>query len=163
MLRLMARQDPSSPRPVPKNPATASRMSRQAREGTGPEVELRRQLHRRGLRYRLNAKAEPTLRTKPDIVFRKARVAVFVDGCFWHSCPEHSTAPQHNGAWWHDKLARNVERDRRQDKALKAAGWEVIRVWEHEDSALAAERVARVVESASSTRFAPPQPARATA
>jgi DNA mismatch endonuclease (patch repair protein) len=113
---------------------------------TGPELRLRTALHRRGLRYRLHRRVEPDVRATVDIAFGPARVAVFVDGCFWHRCPEHAIPPKANAAWWSQKLDANVERDRRNDAALVNRGWMVIRVWEHEDAADAAERIARAVK-----------------
>jgi DNA mismatch endonuclease (patch repair protein) len=112
---------------------------------TGPELGLRRELHRRGLRYRVHIDPVPGLRCRPDIVFTSVRVAVFVDGCFWHSCPEHATSPRANQAWWRDKLADNVRRDRRNDSALAAAGWVVVRVWEHEPVSEGADLVEEAV------------------
>jgi DNA mismatch endonuclease (patch repair protein) len=114
---------------------------------TGPERRLRSALHRRGLRFRLHQRVAPGLRITPDIVFPRARVVVFVDGCFWHRCPQHGLLPKANREWWADKLAANVARDRRADVELGALGWTVIRVWEHEDSEAAAERVALAVNS----------------
>lgn len=114
---------------------------------TSPEVRLRRALHRRGLRFRLNRRVEPDLRATVDIVFGPARVAVLVDGCFWHRCPEHSTLPKANREWWETKLAANVERDRRTDAALAERGWRVLRVWEHEDAESAADEIAAVVRA----------------
>jgi DNA mismatch endonuclease, patch repair protein len=103
------------------------------RTDTGPERRLRSELHRRGLRFR---KDHPILaagrRVRPDVVFTRRRVAVFVDGCFWHSCPLHAQTPKANSDYWVPKLAATVQRDRRNDEALKEAGWTVIRIWEHE-------------------------------
>jgi DNA mismatch endonuclease (patch repair protein) len=82
-----------------------------------------------------------------DIVFPGPKVAVFVDGCFWHGCPEHATFPKSNQDYWLPKLAENKERDERQSNHLRNSGWEVIRVWEHEDSKLAMEKIARIVRS----------------
>ncbi len=115
---------------------------------TGPERRLRSTLHRLGLRYRVGIAllAGPT-RVRPDVVFTRVRVAVFVDGCYWHSCPEHATSPRSNAGYWLPKLARNVERDRANDAALAAAGWRVVRVWEHEDPLAAAGTIAKLVES----------------
>lgn len=112
---------------------------------TKPELALRRRLHARGLRYRVDAPPLATARRRADIVFVSARVAVFVDGCFWHRCPIHGTLPMSNRDYWQPKLDRNAERDRETDGLLKAAGWLVIRVWEHEDPAMAARIVARSV------------------
>jgi DNA mismatch endonuclease (patch repair protein) len=113
---------------------------------TRPELGVRRELHRRGLRYRVNSAPVSGLRCRPDIIFTRARVAVFVDGCFWHSCPEHGTRPAANGDWWGRKLAANVDRDRRNDRSLSAAGWKVVRIWEHEDPGDGAARVERALQ-----------------
>jgi DNA mismatch endonuclease, patch repair protein len=115
---------------------------------TAPEVRLRSELHRRGLRYRVNRRAAKDLRVRVDIVFGPARVAVFVDGCFWHRCPLHATTPKANRDWWMEKLEVNVARDRRNDEELRARGWNVMRVWEHEDPAEAADRISRAVRGA---------------
>lgn len=125
--------------------STRRRMSRQRSYDTDPERALRSRLHRLGLRYRLHRRPVAGLRRQADIVFTRARVAVFVDGCFWHQCPEHATRPKANGAWWAAKLAANVARDADTDRRLAEAGWHVVRVWEHEDVEAAAARVAAVV------------------
>lgn len=107
---------------------------------------MRRALHARGLRYRVNAKVGAGRSApRPDVAFTRARVAVFVDGCFWHGCAEHGVKPRSNAEYWEEKIARNIARDRRNDEALRAIGWTVMRIWEHEDPALAADRVALVV------------------
>ncbi len=111
------------------------------RRDTGPEMALRRELHRRGLRFRVDHPPVEGLRCRADIVFTRARVVVFVDGCFWHSCPEHATTPRANGDWWRTKLELNVARDRRNDTALSEAGWLVIRIWEHVPATVAANHV----------------------
>jgi DNA mismatch endonuclease, patch repair protein len=118
-----------------------------AQRDTPGEMALRRELHRRGLRYRLHAALPGITRARPDIVFVGARVAVFIDGCFWHSCPEHATFPQANAGWWEAKLAANVERDRRHDAELESRGWKVARVWEHERPVEAADRVESAVRA----------------
>lgn len=122
-------------------------MSRQATRDTSAERTLRAALHTRGLRYRIHVRPEPDLRRIADIVFTKSRVAVFVDGCFWHGCPEHATYPRRNGEWWAAKLARNKERDAETNRFLSLRGWTVIRVWEHEAPEEAAERIARAVKA----------------
>jgi DNA mismatch endonuclease (patch repair protein) len=116
-------------------------MSRLGRRDTKPELALRSELHRRGFRFRVDRAPVPGLRSRADIVFGPARVAVYVDGCFWHSCPEHGTRPKANADWWDRKLARNQERDRETDRVLREHGWEVVRIWEHEDPIAAADRV----------------------
>ncbi|MGH3664588.1 MAG: very short patch repair endonuclease [Egibacteraceae bacterium] len=138
-----------SPTPPASDDATRQRMQRQARRDTSPELALRRLLHARGLRYRLDARPLPDLRRRADLVFRRARVAVFIDGCYWHACPEHGTQPRANAAWWREKLERNVARDRDTGVRLDAAGWTVVRVWEHEDPEAAADRVQTAVIRAS--------------
>lgn len=115
-------------------------------------MRLRAALHARGLRYRLDQPIVPGRRRRVDIVFRPARVAVYVDGCFWHCCPDHGTIPRNNRAWWTEKLAANVARDRDTDRELQDAGWQVIRIWEHEDVDEAADRVERAVRGAASYR-----------
>jgi DNA mismatch endonuclease, patch repair protein len=115
------------------------------RRDTAPELALRSELHRLGLRYRVDVPPLRSVRRRADVVFTKARVAVFVDGCFWHSCSEHGTLPKANGGWWRDKLRKNAERDRDTDERLREAGWVVIRVWEHEEPSKAASRVEEAV------------------
>jgi len=122
-------------------------MQGQAARDTQPELALRRLLYSAGLRYRVDRAPLPGLRRRADVVFGPARVAVFVDGCFWHGCPQHGTRPRSNEQWWHDKLERNRWRDRDTDDRLLAAGWQVLRVWEHEDPAAAAQRVQAAVRA----------------
>lgn len=120
-------------------------MSRQRTHDTEPELLLRRNLHRRGLRYRVDAPLPGMPRRRADLLFTRAKVAVMVDGCFWHGCPDHATEPATNSRWWAAKLARNVERDRETDAHLESIGWSVIRVWEHEDMQCAADAVEHAV------------------
>jgi DNA mismatch endonuclease (patch repair protein) len=115
-------------RPVPKSAGVSAQMSRMPRSSTKPELMLRRALHARGLRFRLHRRDLPGT---PDIVLPRARLAVFVDGCFWHACGEHGTLPKNNREWWAAKLARNVERDREKDEALRTLDWLPLHVWEH--------------------------------
>lgn len=117
------------------------------RRDTKPEIALRSALHRRGLRFRKDypIRVEGRRPIRPDVVFTRAKVAVFVDGCFWHGCREHQVVPRSNPDYWVPKLRRNVERDRETDAALRAAGWIVVHVWEHEDVVEAVERVERAV------------------
>ena len=119
-------------------------MKSQLRRDTAPEKALRSELWRRGLRFRVDSKVVGP-RQRVDIVFTRAKVAVFVDGCFWHRCPVHATEPKANRDWWHAKLAANVDRDRMTDEPLTAAGWLVIRGWEHEPPSTAADRIESAV------------------
>lgn len=107
-------------------------MSGQGRRDTGPEVALRRALHAAGLRFRVVYPVPGQRRRSIDIAFTRRKVAVFVDGCFWHGCPEHGVRPRSNSAWWREKLAANQARDRDTDRVLEEQGWAVVRVWEHE-------------------------------
>ena len=124
----------------------ARRMSRQRRQGTDPELELRRRLHALGLRYRVAWPVPGRPRRTIDVAFTRRRVAVLVDGCFWHSCPVHGTSPKANDAWWAAKLEANRRRDRDTDEALVSAGWTVLRVWEHEVPDIAVGRVLRALD-----------------
>ncbi len=121
-------------------------MKRQQRRDTAAELAIRRVLWSLGLRYRVHYPATSG-RRRVDIAFTRTRVAVFVDGCFWHCCPEHGTRPKANADWWAEKLERNVRRDRETDAELRAAGWIVVRIWEHEDPTAVAERVAAIVRA----------------
>lgn len=121
-------------------------MRRQRGRDTKPEVALRRELHQLGLRYRVDRQVIPGVRRRADVVFARARVAVFVDGCFWHVCPQHGTRPKANAAWWAQKLDRNVARDRETDELLEGAGWSSVRIWEHQDMYIAARAVQDAVK-----------------
>lgn len=118
-----------------------------ARRDTPIEMALRRELHALGLRYRVDTRPLQDLRRRADVVFRRARVAVFVDGCFWHSCPIHGTIPKANRQWWTEKLRRTRMRDLDTDRRLNQAGWVVVRMWAHEDPLKLAIRIAAVVRS----------------
>lgn len=124
-------------------------MEANRRADTAPELALRSALHARGLRFRKDflVRTRSGVRVKVDIVFPRARVAVFVDGCFWHGCPEHGLTPRANPDYWVPKLARNRERDARVTAALAFERWTVLRIWEHEDVGEAAERVRRAVDA----------------
>lgn len=116
------------------------------RTDTKPEVALRHRLHARGLRFRKDLRLDlPGGRVRPDVVFTKRKVAVFVDSCFWHVCPEHGRQPTSNEWYWAPKLSRTVERDRQADQLLRENGWIVVRVWEHERVDDSVDRVVRAV------------------
>ena len=116
-------------------------MSTLARRGTQPELALRRELHDRGLRFRVQMKVPGNNRRTIDVAFTRVQLAVYVDGCFWHGCPAHHTRPRSNPEWWQWKIERNRTRDRETDRQLVDAGWTVIRAWEHEPAGEAADRV----------------------
>lgn len=137
------------PYPTPRDAAATQVGKGNRRTGTKPETALRSALHRRGLRFRKDfpIRAGSGRPVRPDIVFTRSRVAVFVDGCFWHGCPDHQNVPKTNRGYWIPKLQRNSERDREVDEALTGANWLVMRVWEHEDADVAAVRVLRVLDA----------------
>jgi len=111
--------------------ALASLFRRHTITGWRKQVQVR--IAERGVRSSGALRsARPALRVKPDFVFRKARVTVFVDGCFWHGCPRHATWPANRAAWWRRKIKGNQTRDRLVNRTLRRAGWRVIRIWEHE-------------------------------
>ncbi|WP_348614025.1 very short patch repair endonuclease [Kocuria rhizophila] len=122
-------------------------MSRQRHRDTAPEVRLRQVLFARGFRYRVDAQLPVMPRRRADILFPRQRLAIFVDGCFWHSCPLHGTVPRTNNAWWATKLASNVARDRETDRRLFEAGWTVLRFWEHEDPVAAADLIEQFIRT----------------
>jgi len=132
--------------PAPSSEEAHRRMVATRRADTGPERQLRSELHCLGLRFRLHRQVVRGVRRQVDIVFGPARVAVLVDGCFWHGCPKHGTMAKANAAFWSEKIAANKRRDVDTNRRLTEEGWRVIRVWEHEDPARAAQRIARVVE-----------------
>lgn len=142
-------------RPAASSAEVTVRMSRQVRTGTKPELAIRRELHRRGFRYRVNRAPLAGIRRSADIVFGRDRVVVMIDGCFWHRCPEHGTAPKSNAEWWDEKLGRNVERDEETNRLLAAAGWTVLRFWEHEDPQQVADRIDAVLRARRSSRPSP--------
>ncbi len=119
-------------------------MQRTKQRDTPGELALRSALTARGLRYRVHVSL-PVTRRHADVGFIGARLAVFIDGCFWHGCPSHGTWPKANGAWWRAKILANVARDRDTDARLKAAGWLVLRFWDHHDAGRAANRIERLL------------------
>lgn len=130
----------------PSSPSVSARMSRQARRDTAPEVAVRKLLHASGYRYRLNERVPHMPRRTIDIAFTRAKVAVFLDGCFWHGCPDHATRPKSNAEWWRQKLDKNMARDAETTAHLVSEGWTVLRFWEHQPPAQVAEVVAEVVD-----------------
>lgn len=128
-----AAEPPKDPAyPAASSPGRSANMRAIRRTDTKPELALRRALHRMGYRFRKDHRLDlPDRRVRPDIAFTARKVAVFVDGCFWHACPEHGSKPAVNQGYWNPKLLRNVERDRAADAALAGAGWRVVRLWEH--------------------------------
>jgi DNA mismatch endonuclease (patch repair protein) len=119
---------------------------------TGPELALRRELHRRGLRYRVDAPLPGLPRRRADLLFSRSRVVVFIDGCFWHGCTLHRNIPEHNHDWWEAKITTNRDRDRSTDSALAVMGYQVLRFWEHDDMRCAADMVEGAVRGNASHR-----------
>ena len=143
-----------SPRPAPSSPQAGARLARQRRTGTAPEMALRRAVHRMGLRYAVDAPLPlPGTRRRADLLFVGPKIAVFVDGCYWHGCPTHGSRPKSNADWWADKLASNARRDADTDRRLSDAGWLALRFWEHTDPGAAAV----AVHDAVSARRRPPR------
>jgi len=141
----------TTPRHPPKASSEAARavMRGNRRRDTGPERVVRSALHRVGLRFRVDLRIEAEGQpVRPDVVFPRQRVAVFIDGCFWHGCPDHGTRPTTNSGYWLSKIEANRKRDHQNTHALRTQGWTVLRVWEHEDPRHVADVVARAVRSA---------------
>ncbi len=116
--------------PIALNEKVSKNMSCMPRKDSKPELALRRELYKLGLRYRVHVKKLPGT---PDIVFQKAKMVIFVDGCFWHSCPKHGKTPKSNHKWWKKKFEENMKRDQRNDFKLESMGWLPVHIWEHED------------------------------
>lgn len=127
------------------SPAVRSVMRANRCRDTKPELALRRAVHRLGLRYRVGIRPVKTVRRTADLVFTRAKVAVFLDGCYWHGCQQHHRPAKTNAAFWSAKIAGNKARDAETDRLLTEVGWRVIRVWEHDDPAEAAVWVAEAV------------------
>jgi DNA mismatch endonuclease, patch repair protein len=128
--------------------AVTAAMKGNRRANTRPEVRVRSLLHQRGLRFRKDMLLRTVdVRTTADIVFPRHRFAIFIDGCFWHQCPEHGHVPRANPGYWERKLARTVERDLRVTKRLSDAGWTVLRIWEHVPPERAAAQIAATLEA----------------
>ena len=129
------------------SPATRKSMQGNRSRDTKPEMAVRSAVHRRGIRFRVSTRPQPELPRTADLVLRKTRIAVFVDGCYWHGCPDHHTQPATNAEYWAAKIAGNIERDAETTAYLEQAGWTVLRFWEHEDPEAAADRVQDTVRS----------------
>lgn len=130
---------------IPSSAVVSAQMSRQGSRDTGCEIAVRKILHAKGLRYRVHVSVPEMARRKIDIVFRPVKVAVFLDGCFWHGCPLHATRPKSNAEWWRVKLDKNMARDRETTEHLEARGWTVLRFWEHESPTDCALKIAATV------------------
>ena len=136
------------PAPPPTDKKTRDRMKRQARRDTKPETLLRGELTKRGLRgYRKDYPPLKELRSKPDLVFTRQKIAIYVHGCFWHGCPDHQRKTKSNVKWWADKIKANKQRDVASAAALEAVGWKVVRVWEHEAPNEAADQIVGLVRA----------------
>ena len=109
--------------------------------GTRPEIAVRGILHARGFRYKVNARPVEHIRRTADILFTKQKLAIFIDGCFWHRCPDHGSQPKTNADYWAAKLERNVQRDKDTSARLTDAGWSVLRFWEHEDPVTVSQKI----------------------
>jgi DNA mismatch endonuclease, patch repair protein len=133
--------------PSPTSTAATRVMKGNRRRDTKPELAVRSAVHGRSLRYRVDEQPLSNLRRRADLVFRPSKVAVFVDGCLWHGCPEHCRIPTANEAYWSAKIERNIARDRDTNARLQEAGWLPVRIWEHEDPDEAADRVTEAVRS----------------
>ncbi|GAA4205776.1 very short patch repair endonuclease [Microbispora amethystogenes] len=134
--------------PAPLSEGRSRNMRANRRVNTKPEMALRSALHRLGYRYRKDLRIDAgNVKVRPDIVFTARKVAVFVDGCFWHVCPEHGRQPTTNEWYWAPKLRRNIDRDQRVNAALSDAGWQVVRLWEHESLSAAVEVVIAALRS----------------
>jgi DNA mismatch endonuclease (patch repair protein) len=122
------------------------------RQNTEAELKLRRELHHRGMRYRTHVQVLSDLRRQADIAFAGTRLAVFIDGCFWHGCPLHGTQARANAEYWNRKILQNQQRDRDTDERLRAAGWTALRVWEHQPVQEAATLVQETYERLAAAR-----------
>ena len=128
------------------SPEVSMRMSRQKREDTRPEIEIARACFSLGLRYRKNVKIQE-VKTIADLVFKKHKLIVFIDGCFWHGCPRHYRTPKTRSEWWDSKIQRNKLRDAQKTRKLRRLGWKVVRVWEHVEPEKAAKRIVNKIKA----------------
>ncbi len=131
----------------PSSHEASLRMARVRQKGTSAEIDLRKALHSKGMRYRLHVQLLTKPRRVADIVFSSTRIAIFVDGCFWHGCPEHASWPKSNADFWREKIETNRARDADTDQRLRSLGWTVIRIWAHENADDAADSIAQIIEA----------------
>lgn len=137
-----------APYPRPLDEAVSHRMRRNRKRDTRPELALRSELHSRGARFRVNLLLRlDGLSVRPDVVFTRQKVAVFVDGCFWHGCAVHGNMPSRNKDYWRPKLDRNARRDHLVNERLQASGWNVLRFWEHDPVGEVADAVMLALKS----------------
>jgi len=145
--------------PKPSSDEAHRRMKAVRQRDTKAEMEVRRRLHAMGLRYRVDYPVLESPRRRADVAFPRLRIAVFIDGCFWHGCPIHGSSPKANAEFWKRKIEANVARDRDTDERLRAKGWTVLRFWEHEDPDRVAGLIRKSVEAARRVgRFEPTGP-----
>ncbi|MBU9269267.1 very short patch repair endonuclease [Burkholderia gladioli] len=142
------------PRVQSSSPEASRRMAKVRQKGTSAEIALRRELYRRGLRYRVDFEVLKKPRRVADIAFPGLMIAIFVDGCFWHGCPEHATWPKQNSDFWRQKIETNRARDTDTNERLRNVGWTVLRFWEHEPPSEAADIVVQTVAMVRSKRRA---------
>lgn len=140
------------PKITPSSHEASHRMARVRQKGTKAEIKIRRELHSRGLRYRLQVPVLSKPRRTADIAFHRQRLAIFVNGCFWHGCPAHASWPKSNAEFWRNKIEANIARDDDTNRWLEMAGWKAIRAWEHEDAVEASDRTAKNLASAGNHR-----------
>lgn len=140
----------------PSSPEASRRMVKVRQKGTGAEVALRRELYRRGLRYRIDYVVLKRPRRVADVAFPGLKIAIFVDGCFWHGCPKHGTWPKQNAEFWRNKIETNRSRDKDTNVRLEAIGWKAVRVWEHESPVMATKTISRLVAKAKAERSKSP-------
>lgn len=152
-MRESKRRGTTSRGPLASSATVRKRMQSTPQRDTPAELRIRKQLHAIGLRYSIDVRPLLSLPRRADIVFRRSKVAVFVDGCFWHGCPNHGTWPKANRSFWRKKILANRGRDSDTDARLRAAGWVVIRAWEHEDPGAVARRVSARVRSRLESRI----------
>ena len=143
------------PGPLPSSSNASHRMAQVRQTGTDAELALRREMYRNGLRYRVDYEVLKKPRRVADVAFPGRKIAVFVDGCFWHGCPEHATWPKRNADFWRQKIEANRRRDAETNARLQANGWTALRFWSHESPVEAAQTVARVVAKADVKHRAP--------